>query len=154
MIDKKKEILEDEDRVARYCGGSKVDDGVIDPGVYFLKREKNEESISVNWLEFFNTDTQVALSEIKQTLIEKKMTIGANSYFAVLGVGIIRDLKERRTIKEKFPSLFLDVRREPEENDQSHAGITGTYALNDLSELAIARVLAVSHSALIKASEL
>lgn len=80
----------DSDHISRYCGGSHVEDDEVS-GVAFMLRD-NEDSLSVNWLEFLQLpDRQGEVREVCRVLRDKGRSLGPTSVIAVLNVGEVLD---------------------------------------------------------------
>lgn len=107
----KERTIPDSNHVLRYCRPSYVKMEKIKAGAFDLRA--NEESISVNWMEFFkdaaSTDAQVA--KIRK-IMDDKFTLASKGRFARLNVGEV-----------KMRIRGAQVRHLPAKNDPSHAGI-------------------------------
>ncbi|MCI0659894.1 MAG: hypothetical protein L0220_02355, partial [Acidobacteria bacterium] len=83
----------DSDHISRYCGGSHVkSDGRTISGTAFrLRKERKEEYLSVNWLEFLDKENRPEeIQEIQKILAAKFKTVGSKAKIAVLNVGKMR----------------------------------------------------------------
>ncbi len=109
--------IPDKDHVARYCAPKTVPDGIIQPSAFFLR--ENDDSLSVNWLEYLNCASRdLEIAEI-QKVYSAKLNVRAKARIAVLNVGEVRE-----KIRTESPdNRILDVLRDPEEDDPSHSGI-------------------------------
>jgi hypothetical protein len=107
----------DADHVSRLCGGSHIDDGVVQAGAFLLA--PGHAFLSVNWLEHLGLNDRAA--EVVQRVLATKRKVGATARLAVAVVGEIRTLVRN----ESDDARVLRVLHEPEETppDPSHAGI-------------------------------
>lgn len=118
------DTIGDAEHVARYCGGSQVNqDGTINGAAFRLKIKNGrvEDSLSVNWLEYLKlTCREKEISEIRRILKTKmKGGIGSTAKIAVLNVG-----ETRRHVSTKSPDRRdLQVNHEPEDDNPSHSGV-------------------------------
>ena len=115
----KGDVIPDDNHVSRYIGKSKIVNGRIS-GEAFRLRE-GEESISVNWLEFFDLhDRNAEINEIRKAFVNKERTLGAQAIFAVLNIGNVKEYVQQ----ESDDNRRLSILHDPEEPvDMSHAGI-------------------------------
>ena len=115
----KGEEIPDQHNIARYCYPKYVrSDGTVEAGAFMLRLDRpDEESLSVNWLEYLrcsNRENAIAALRNKKTLI-----LSRNGRIAVLNVG-----EMRQEVKTGSPDgTDLQVIHEPAENDPSHSGI-------------------------------
>lgn len=127
----------DSSHISRHCGGSAIKaDGTIDGTAFRLR--KDEEYLSVNWLEFLEkTSREEEIAEVRN-VIQKKRTLGSRSRIAVANVGLlINHIREERILK---------VQHEPETpDDPSHSGIYGYGMDDDLIADMIAEVFQESY---------
>ena len=94
-----------------------------------------ENHLSVNWVEFFETpDMVAAVDKIREAFRSKGYSLRASGRFAVLGIEEIKLIG----IEKARPSLH--VNHLPLEDDESHAGIFG-YTPDDLEVAAEIRAL-------------
>ncbi len=113
--------LPDSNHIARLCQPQYVADGQIQATAFMLRSD--EESLSVNWLEFLkcsNRDNEII--EIRNVYSLKFNRIGARAKIAVLNVGEVRE----RVLKESEDRRNLEVLHDPKEDsppDPSHSGI-------------------------------
>lgn len=109
--------LSDSDHFARYCKPSTVDNG-FPTGNSFKIRPKKDDSLSVNWLEYFKQeDVCKNLEEVREIFKIKNFTLRKNGRFAVLNVGYCK-----REIKLAY-NIDIDIKQMPDMIDPSHAGI-------------------------------
>ncbi len=88
----------------------------------------DEESLSVNWLEFFKSSSRKSeIAELRR-VYSTKFNVGARAKIAVLNVGEVRDT----VLTESQDNRKLEVLHAPEEKDPSHSGI---YNLRNDDEL-------------------
>ncbi len=126
----KGETLPDSNHIARLCQPKHVPDGQIQASAFMLRSD--EESLSVNWLEFLkcsNRDSEI--TEIRNVYSLKFNRIGARAKIAVLNVGEVR----KSVLKESEDRRNLEVLHDPKEDgppDPSHSGI---YNLRQNDEL-------------------
>ena len=109
--------------ISHCCGASSIESNGTINGTAFRLR-KDEEYLSVNWLEFLEkTSREEEIDEVRNVL-RKKLTLGARSRISVANVGsLIRHIREER---------ILTVQHEPEiPDDPSHSGIFG-YGIDDI----------------------
>ena len=116
------QAIPNEHHVARYCSGSKHDDGVVLPTAFELR--KDESHLSVNWLEYFGFDTfDESLARIC-TDIRGVINIRKTGRFAILNAGTVRSVsKDLSNLPEiKHPLTVIHM---PEADNESHSGIGG-----------------------------
>lgn len=110
--------LADSHNVARYCGKQAIGESDCLPKTAAFRVREGENYLSVNWLEYFHEcDFDIALIGIRCALTRKGLTIGAESKFATLNVGIVKNTLSQ--IREQMPQII----RKAEDLDESHAGI-------------------------------
>ena len=108
--------LDPSHHIFRYVGGGSIEGGFIDPAAFRRKTKdgKLEESLSVNWVEYFEKSTpKEAIAPLREIFEKKKFKIGATSKFALLNVGAAKTAAARYT----SVSIVLDA----QENDPSHS---------------------------------
>ena len=92
----------------------------------FQLRE-GESSLSVNWLEFLDSDDRLkAVQLVRDAFGKKEFAIRPTGRFAAINVG---DAKEAVKAIELGP---LKIEHAPSRRDESHALISGYDASNDL----------------------
>lgn len=110
--------LPEDDRVSRYCKPSSIDDGMLLPAAFEIR--KNEDHLSVNWIEYFGEPSlPVAVGKIRNALRDKNYQIKPSGRFAMVPV---------RDVVETAPGATgqrLRVKHMPEPKDESHSGIFG-----------------------------
>ena len=113
------QALPDEHHVARYCKPSDLVDGIPLPKAFELK--KDEEYLSVNWLEYFGeSDLNAAVERVRKAFRNNHYQVRQNAGFAVLDVGAAKSALREHTKSEPT------VKHLPSRNDPSHAGIFGS----------------------------
>lgn len=132
--------IPDNDHVSRFCDNKHVVDNQIQATAFQLRR--NEESLSVNWLESLNcTNRENEIDEIQQVL-SQKLKIGTRARIAILNVGETC----QSVLTETEDSRILEVLHDPEDtpiSDPSHGGVYNL-RYNDhpfISELILETVL-------------
>ncbi len=123
----KGDTIPDQDHVARYCKGTQAPGGEIQATAFMLR--KDEESLSVNWLEFLkclNRESEVA--ELQRIFGQKLSRVGRNARIAILKVGVMREA----VLQGSSDARNLAVLHAPELNDSSHSGIYNLKEDDDL----------------------
>ena len=122
------------DHVARYCKpktvlarGSLVKDEILNTA---FERTSDHDYVSVNWLEYFDDDVDVAIKEVR-SVVGRKLELRQSGRFAVLNVGLITGVAAGS-------GLSLTVYPRPSPDDPSHCGIYGvsTDPLEEAAKLA------------------
>ena len=128
--------VDEKHHVSRYCKPRFIDDGLPVAGAFALRN--NEEYLSVNWLEFFDTlKLTQAIDCVRQVFRNKDYSVGINGRFVSFKV---RKLKE---VISNHTDLSPRVVRIPVENDPSHCGVygyTGHISTDKLIALKIAKL--------------
>ncbi|MEK6681445.1 MAG: hypothetical protein AABY79_05710 [Nitrospirota bacterium] len=110
--------ISDQDYVARYCKPTTAPNGQIQATAFMLR--KGEESLSVNWLEFFKCSNRLSeIAELRKTYHAKLNNVGAGAKIAVLNVGEVLE----KVRAESPDGRNIEALHDPEINDQSHSGI-------------------------------
>lgn len=105
------------DHVSRYCKPSTIDND-LPIAAAFLPRP-NEESLSVNWLEFLSkNDLTRSLQKVRSRFRSRSYQLRRNGRFVVANVG---QCKEAATHVQGQ----IEFRHLPLPSDDSHAGIFG-----------------------------
>lgn len=113
--------LPGKDHISRYCAPKTAPDGQPTGASFMLK--KDEDFLSVNWMEHFGeTDQKVQIAKIREHI---ELSLAKSGLFAVLNVGRITDQIQR------FGEKKLAILHEPTQCDPSHSGIHG-YQHEDL----------------------
>lgn len=125
--------LPNHDHICRYCPFMTLLDDQPSGPSFFLKPD--EKFLSVNWLEYFDTqDQQAQITQVRQVI---RLKLGAKAKFAVLNVAKVVDY-----VKENGPdNRVLAVLHEPEEDNPSHSGIHGYRPEDDWVADLIAEVI-------------
>lgn len=117
--------LYDSSHVARHCSAMRIKtNGTPLPAAFQLR--KNEQFLSVNWIEYFGrANTADNMVKVGEEVCKHRDISGKSGCFAVINVG-----GAKRTIAEKHNKvlLFKDLQ---ESNHPSHAGVYG-YTASDL----------------------
>jgi len=109
--------IPDSHHIGRYCKSSTVDNGQIQATAFMLR--KDEESLSVNWLEFLNcSNREQEIAELRKIYFSK-LSVGARARIAILNVGKVRE----EVLKESPDGRNLEVLHDPVSDDPSHSGI-------------------------------
>jgi hypothetical protein len=105
---------------------------------------ENEESLSVNWLEFLNCpDRDNEIREV-QRIYSETFTVSPNARIAILNVGEIRDVVRTETQDHRN----IEVLHDPIPNgDQSHSEIYNLKQDNEFIAELILEVLRGNHPA-------
>jgi hypothetical protein len=114
------------DHITRYCKPKSISVFTKKPTAlsFYLREEKDEENLSVNWLEFFQgVSRSDAIEKIRTVFRNKMKSIPSEAQLAVLNVGKMCDC-----VKMKSPDhRVLKVLHEPAETngiiDESHCNI-------------------------------
>ena len=121
-------LIADEHRVARYCGQTKQDEyGGPAVTAFFLRKidGKDEEGLSVNWVEYFGlSDQEEAMRSVRAALERKGREVGTEGIFALLRVGDTR--------RAASPQRSICFRHDPVAQDCSHTLIVGYQELEDM----------------------
>jgi hypothetical protein len=135
----------DSDHISRYSGGSHVkSDGTLSGAAFRLRKERNEEYLSVNWLEFLEKENRLEeIKEIQKILAAKFRTVGSKAKIAVLNVGKMRGDVQTNSDGHRI----LRVLHQPETNDPSHSGIYDLRLDDDLVADLIAQSIKETHPA-------
>ena len=114
--------LPDQDHVVRFCQPTRIADEQIQATAFMVR--EGEESLSVNWLEFFELPSREgSISALRKTYYSKFNRIGAGAKLAVLNISEVCDkvLKESRDRRKL--EILHDPEVTPEYEDLSHSGI-------------------------------
>ena len=137
----KGETIPDQNHIAQFCRPGQVDKGQIQATAFMLRED--EESLSVNWLEFLNCSSrETEITEIR-TIYSKKLNIAARARLAILNVGEIRN----KVLTESPDGRNLEVLHEPSKDDPSHSGIYNLKQDNELIAELILETVRESYSA-------
>ncbi len=103
----------------------------------------DEESLSVNWLEFLNCSSRECEITKIRTIYSEAFTIGARAKIAVLNVGEVCE----KVLTESPDGRNLEVLHDPLVNDQSHSGIYNLKQDDELIAELILETVREAHSA-------
>lgn len=125
--------LPDEDRVARYCKPTDVDQASGMPNPQAFQRRENELHPSVNWLDWFGEpDPDQEIARLRDAYKSKSYRLGATGKLAVLAVATVRHAGH-----VAFPRCELEVKYRPRPEDESHCEIEGYPDEEDDFEVAL-----------------
>ena len=125
------DLIDDEHHVSRYCSPITLDGNKRPMAIAFALKD-NEESLSVNWIEYFKgLSTEQAIDRVRNAFRKKNYRIKPSGRFALLKV-----CEVKAVISDLGPSPFK-IKHLPEENDPSHSGIFGYTPSDELVTLAI-----------------
>jgi len=126
---KTKKDIPDSDHVLRYCRPSNIVDGKISPGAFAIR--PGEQSLSVNWLEFFGKETPIThqIEKIRQAM-SAKLALKRSGRFARINAGSAR---------EKIAELA--IKHLPTPKNRSHAGIFYPGGDNEETALELANLV-------------
>lgn len=130
--------LPPEDHIARYCGYATLsEDGTVSSSAFRLRKNRAEEYLSVQWLEFMKQSDRIAeIKEVCRLLTAGNFHLKSKAIIAVLNVGDICENVEKKS------HFKIRVLHEPLDLDPSHSGIHDT--IQDelmISELIAEKVL-------------
>lgn len=128
--------IPEQDHVVRYCSATRLNEenGNPLPGAFQLR--KDEEYLSVEWLEYCNTaDRSAQLKEVRSSLKEA-LDIRPSAKLALLNVGATIS-----KVKENTPdNRVIDITHQPVPKRDSHSGIFNSNHTD--AELLIATLIA------------
>jgi hypothetical protein len=111
--------LPNEDHVMRYVPWRKLrtdeDDNVLGFLGEAFKLKPDEDSLSVNWLEYFDGDREAKI-QASVKMFRSTLRVGTKSGFGVGNVGKIKEVCRSR-------GTSVRIVYEPRDNNQSHSGI-------------------------------
>lgn len=117
-----KNPLPGEDHFARYCPPKTAPEGQPSP-TSFMLRDKKDNSLSINWMEYYGgNDRLIQIAEIRENI---ELKLASTGVFAILNVGNVVD-----TIDAEYKKK-LEILHDPTDVDPSHSGIYG-YGCEDL----------------------
>ena len=129
--------------VVRHCLRKYVDeDGDITSAAFKLRHEKNEEYLSVMWLEYFTDPTfQNKLDKVRGDL-QHRRSLKPRDRLATLNVGVTRDY----VMSSMSDGRILTFKHMPgRHNDNSHSGVFNIEPNGDeVAELMVESVSDVS----------
>jgi hypothetical protein len=134
--------IPDQHHIARYCRPTQAPGGQIQATAFMLR--KDEESLSVNWLEFLNCPNRESeIAELQRIFGEKFIRVSRNARVAVLSVG--GTLK--KVLHESPDARNLFVLHDPQLNDPSHSGISNLKEDDELIAELIRETILETHPA-------
>jgi hypothetical protein len=137
----KGETIPDQDHIARLCQPKHIDEELIQASAFMLRED--EESLSVNCMEFLNCSSRESeITEIR-TVFSKKLHIGVRARLAVLNVGETRN----KVLTESLDDRNLEVLHDPSTYDPSHSGIYNLKQDDDLIAELILETIQETYSA-------
>jgi hypothetical protein len=113
-----------------------MDGDFVDPAAFRLRKESAgfEDGLSVNWYEYFQKQSPIESIAPLRTILQKNgRTIGKTSRFALLNVGVAIEVAAEYT--------QIQVVADGDDQDPSHAIVTGYEAYNDEVSEALAKVV-------------
>ena len=113
----KGEAIPDQNHIARFCRPMQAPEGQIQATAFMLRAD--EESLSVNWLEFLNCSNRESEITKIRTIYSETFNVRASARIAVLNVGEVR----KKVLTESPDGRNLEVLHDPLINDLSHSGI-------------------------------
>jgi len=113
----KGETIPDHNHISRFCRPMQAPEGQIQATAFMLR--KDDDSLSVNWLEFLNCSSRESEITKIRTVYSETFTVGARAKIAVLNVGKVR----KKVLTESPDGRNLEVLHDPSMNDPSHTGI-------------------------------
>ena len=115
----KGDVVPDTDNVARHCPYGTLDPDTLMPTVrsFRLRKDKGEESISVNWLEYLCPNDPA--QGLERLIESPPRNFGGLSKLAVLNVQKCKD-----RVREDL-DILLSFLHDPLPNNESHAEIVG-----------------------------
>ena len=133
--------IPDPDHIARFCRPLQVADEQIQATAFMLRA--NEESLSVNWLEYLNcSNRDHEINEIRN-VYAAKLNIGARAKIAVLNVGEVRE----KILTESLDRRKIEVLHDPIEDDVYDPSHSGIFNLKQDDELIAELILETVHEA-------
>ena len=115
------ELLPEGDNFVHYCSPTRVNDdtGLPMAAAFQLRRDKDETSLSANWIEYFKgSGRDAAVGKIQEAL-SKKIKVSEKGRLAILNVGAAIQVAIEAT------SCALSVVHLPEEEDPSYSRVYG-----------------------------
>ena len=139
----KGDTIPDSDNIARLCKPSTAPNGVIDATAFMLR--ENDESLSVNWLEFLNCpDKDSEIIEMQRIYSETFRAVSLNARIAILNVGEMCNVVRTETQDHRN----IEVLHDPiPDGDQSHSEIHNLKQDNEFIAELILEVLRENHPA-------
>ena len=131
------------DNIARFCKPSTAPNGEIQATAFMLR--KNEESLSVNWLEFLKCSDRAEEIKKIQKIYSETLSVSRNARIAILNVGEMRDI-----VRTESPdNRNIEVLHDPiPDGDQSHSEIFNLKQDNEVIAELILEVIRENQPAL------
>ena len=121
--------IPDPDHISRFCRPLQVADDQIQATAFMLR--SNEESLSVNWLEFLDCSSRDSEIDELRNIYPAKLKVGARAKLAVLNVGEVRE----KVLTESPDRRRIEVLHDPIEDDVPDPSHSGIYNLREDDEL-------------------
>jgi len=134
--------IPDSDNIARFCRPMQVIEGEIQATAFMLRAD--EESLSVNWLEFLKcSDRENEIREI-QRIYSETLSVSMNARIAILNVG-----EMRKMVRTESPdNRNIEVLHDPiPDGDLSHCGIYNLKPDNEFIAELIIEAIRENHPA-------
>jgi len=139
----KGEKIPDQNHIARFCRPMQAPEGQIQATAFML-RACDDESLSVNWLEFLNCSSRESeITKIRTIYSKTFSSVGARAKIAVLNVGEVR----KKVLTKSPDGRNLEVLHAPLMNDPSHSGIYNLKQDDELIAELILETVRESYSA-------
>lgn len=103
----KGDTIPDQNHIARFCRPMQAPEGQIQATAFMLR--KDEESLSVNWLEFLNCSSRESEITKIRTIYSETFTVGARAKIAILNVGEVH----KKVLAESPDGRNLEVLHDP-----------------------------------------
>lgn len=113
----KNKIIPDSNHVARYCKPTTVENDEILATAFLMR--PIDESLSVNWLEYFKLSTREKEISKIQDVYNIKLNVSPKSRIAVVNIGQAR----KKVFFESDDRRNLLFKHDPSKGDPSHSGI-------------------------------
>ncbi|GAB6268170.1 MAG: hypothetical protein STSR0002_09110 [Smithella sp.] len=131
----KNKIIPDSNHIARYCKPTTVENDEILATAFLMR--PIDESLSVNWLEYFKLNNrEEEISKIQKLYGGKFRNISPNARIVVINVGEARN----KVLLESEDGRNLKFKHDRSIGDPSHSGI---YNLNPDNEMIAELILSV-----------
>lgn len=138
--------IPDSNHIARLCHNKHVADEQIQATAFQLR--PNEDSLSVNWLEFLNCSSREnEIDEIRKIYSETFSSVGIRAKIAVLNVGVVRYKVLTGSEDSRNLEVLHDPDYGPDINDPSHSGIYNLKQDDELIAELILETVLESYSA-------
>lgn len=115
----KGDVIPNNNNIARFCKPITAPEGQIQAAAFMLRSDSDEDSLSVNWLEFLDClDRESEINKIRK-IYSNKFHVGPKAKIAILNVGKVRE----EVRKKSLDGRNLKFLHEPLDDDSSHSGI-------------------------------